>query len=150
MGWWISWPFFGRPPPQASSSRFLDSWLHFPHVPLPSLENQTAGGSQLPLAPSWGVFPSSPFRGEPCWKSCSFFILFLFSLNSLLHRLWQLDGKHGQFLFSLLFIDSPKCLSCVQNYSCFPSPNATLQADQYLVALSAAAFAWSSVWGRRP
>lgn len=39
--WLISWYFFGSSPPQGSSFRFLDSWLHFPRVSLPSLENQT-------------------------------------------------------------------------------------------------------------
>lgn len=63
------------------------------------------GGSWVLLALSRGAFASSPFRGEPYWKSCSYFILLLFALNSLLHRLRWLGGKYRHLPFPLPFTD---------------------------------------------
>lgn len=37
---------------------------------------------------SQGAFASLPFKEEPCWNSCSYFILLWFALNYLPHRLW--------------------------------------------------------------
>ena len=66
-GLFIFRPFFRRSAPQTSSSRFLDDWLLFPQLPLPSLDNHLAVLAEAPGC-CW-PHPEEHLRPHPSGES---------------------------------------------------------------------------------